>query len=115
MARTQTIAWPDDHELLAMVKDSMSALQIAAALDCSRDSVREKLRSLGCQPNFKGRWIAPNDQPAQQQVEDQPAPTLKSVLEQEFPFIRVNRAGGISLPFVTMHKVGMSNMGSAAR
>ncbi|MGV2123687.1 hypothetical protein ACQZ4R_11420 [Agrobacterium vitis] len=112
MAFVKIIKRPTDGELLEMVGDGITPVEIAKSVPCSIDSVRAWLRRLGCTHNWKGSWFLPNKAPENPQspnrtVIEPHVEVRKGVLPEQFPFIRTHitiRDDGsrITLPDLSM-------------
>ncbi|MGV1803465.1 hypothetical protein ACQZ6A_16490 [Agrobacterium vitis] len=95
MAFVKIIRRPTDGELLEMVGDGITPVEIAKSVPCSIDSVRAWLRRLGCTHNWKGSWFLPNKapenpQPPSRTVIEPQIEIRKGVLPEQFPFIRTH-------------------------
>ncbi|ACM39151.1 hypothetical protein ACQZ4Q_01365 [Agrobacterium vitis] len=94
---------PTDAELRTMAAARMTTADIAAHCGCGKHSARKWMNAAGCQSDRQGGWNIPSLDPAQ----PAPKPTGKSVLEEQFPFIRTHRVKTITgtiatLPAITM-------------
>ncbi|HBF31979.1 hypothetical protein [Rhizobium sp.] len=95
MAFASNIKRPDDEELLAMVQEGSAPTEIAKALTCAANTVREWLRDLGCTHDGKGKWFLPGAAPERHQTlkpltTEHTATPRKGVLQEQFPFIRTH-------------------------
>lgn len=95
MAFVKNIKRPTDHELLGIIEDGVTPTEIAKSIPCSIDSIRRRLRRLGCTHDRKGSWFLPNAVPEKQRPRCRPVVEAKTeickgVLPQQFPFIRTH-------------------------
>jgi hypothetical protein len=94
---------PTDEALRTMVASKMTTVEIATHCRAGLHAVRRWLNAAGCNSDLKGGWHMPTLEPAQ----PAPKPTAKSVLHEQFPFIRTRKIASRNGTEITMPRISM--------
>ncbi|MUZ65306.1 hypothetical protein [Agrobacterium vitis] len=94
---------PTDIELRTMAAARMTTADIAARCGCGLHAARKWMNAAGCQSDRQGGWNIPSVDPSQPASQ----PTGKSVLEEQFPYIKTRRVETITGTIITMPHITM--------